>query len=180
MLLYIHLSEWDLKWTDTVILISKSKVRCKKKQPIKWLSHKGRVWWWLHLPEVCLLSSCILFFLFVLFILTSGSGVYFFLLANYNCPLVFLHVRVYFQGLNSVTLVFDFLFLHNLGLVDYIFLGMHPFLLGYPICWQLFILFFHNPFYFGSIGWNHFWLYLFFYLTKGFSILLIFKKKSNP
>ena len=114
----------------------KSKVRCKEKQPIKWLSLKGRVWWWLQLPGECLLSSCILFFLFVLFILTSGSGVYFFLLDNYNCPLVFLHVRVYFQGLNSVTLVFDFLFLHNSSLVEYIFLGMHPFLLGYPVCWH--------------------------------------------
>ena len=48
----------------------------------------------------------------------------------------------------------DFPFPHNSVWVGFIFLGIHPFLLGYPICWCIVHQYkvSHDPLYFYSVG----------------------------
>ena len=39
--------------------------------------------------------------------------------------------------LHPLLICSDFPFLHDSGLVGYVFLGMYPFLTGCPVCWQI-------------------------------------------
>ena len=69
------------------------------------------------------------------------------------------------QSLYSLLVCSTFLFLHYSVLVNFMSLGIYPFLLGYPLCW-LFIVVSHGPLYL----WYqlqcllfHFWFYLSFF-----------------
>lgn len=98
--------------------------------------------------------------------------------------------QIMIQLYQQLLVCLDFLFIHNLVLVGYIFLGIYPFLLCYLLCWC--IIFHNNPMlllfsFFGLIYSvscliSDYEASLFFSLTsvnKGLSILFILSNNQH-